>query len=92
MAGIAIRKASGPGYMVVFEWESALNAHWFEFLVRFWVLLLGFLRTVGGEMFRHRALALETRGFGALSSEVSGTVTGVTALCVVNGFGGLEVR
>jgi len=35
---------------------------------------------------------LETRGFGALCSEVSGTVTGVTALYVVGGFGGLEVR
>jgi len=77
--------------MVVFEWESALGAHCFEFLVRFWVLLLGFLRTVRGEMFQQGALVLETRGFGALRSEVSGTVTGVTALYVVGGFGGLEV-
>jgi len=78
--------------MVIFEWELALSAHWLEFLVRFQVLLLGFLRTVGGEMFGHRAPALETRGFGALSSEVSGTVTGVTALYVVDEFGGLEVQ
>ena len=35
---------------------------------------------------------LETRGFGALCSEVSGTVTGVAALYVVGGFGGLKVR
>ena len=42
-------------------------------------------------MFRQGALVLEARGFGALCSEVSGTVTGVTALCVVSGFGGLEV-
>ena len=35
---------------------------------------------------------LETKGFGALCSEVSGTVTSVTSLCVVNGFGGLELR
>ena len=34
---------------------------------------------------------LETRGFGALRSEVSGTVTGVTTLCMVGGFGGQEV-
>jgi len=78
--------------MVVFEWESALGAHCFEFLVRFWVLLLGFLRTVRGEMFRQGALVLETRGFGTLRSEVSGTVTNVTVLCMVGGFGGLEVR
>jgi len=78
--------------MVIFEWKLALSAHWFEFLIRFRVLLLGFLRIVCSEMFWHRALALETRGFGALSSEVSGTVTSVTALCVVDGFGGLEVR
>jgi len=78
--------------MVVFEWELALGAHCFEFLVRFRVLLLGFLRTVRGEMFRQRALVLETRGFGTLHLEVSGTVTSVTALCVVGGFGGLEVR
>ena len=92
MASIAVRKASGPGYMVVFEWESALGAHCFEFLVRLQVLFLGFLRTVCGEMFWQGALVLETRGFGALCSEVSGTVTGVTALYVVGGFGGLEVR
>jgi len=35
---------------------------------------------------------LETRGFGAVRLEVSGTVTSVTSLCVVNGFGGLELR
>jgi len=78
--------------MVVFEWESALSAHCFEFLVRFQVLLLGFLRTVRGEMFWQGALVLEARGFGTLCSEVSGTVTSVTVLCVVSGFGGLEVR
>jgi len=78
--------------MVVFEWESALGAHCIEFLVRFWVLFLSFLRTVRGEMFQQGALVLETRGFGALCLEVSGTVTGVTALYVVGGFGGLEVR
>jgi len=78
--------------MVVFEWESALGAHCFEFLVRFRVLLLGFLRAVRGEMFRQGALVLEARGFGALCSEVGGTVTGVTALYVVGGFGGLEVQ
>ena len=66
--------------MVVFEWESALGAHCFEFLIRFRVLLLGFLRTVGGEMFRQGALALETRGFGAVCLEVSGTVTSVAVL------------
>jgi len=78
--------------MVVFEWESALGAHCFEFLIRFRVLLLGFLRTVCGEMFWQGALVLETRGFGELCSEVSDTVTSVTALCVVSGFGGLEVQ
>jgi len=78
--------------MVVFEWESALGAHCFEFLIRFQVLLLGFLRTVCGEMFWQGTLVLETRGFGALRLEVGGTVTSVTALCVVGGFGGLEVR
>ena len=78
--------------MVVFEWESAFRAHCFEFLIRFWVLLLGFLRTVRGEMFWQGALVLETRCFGALRSEVSGSVTSVTVLCMVNGFGGLEVR
>jgi len=77
--------------MVVFKWESALSAHCFEFLVRLRVLFLGFLRTVRGEMFRQGALVLEARGFGALCLEVSGTVTGVTLLCVVGGFGGLEV-
>jgi len=66
--------------MVVFEWESAFSAHCFEFLIRFQVLLLGFLRTVRGEMFWQGALVLETRGFGALRSEVSGTVTSVTLL------------
>jgi len=75
--------------MVVFEWESALGAHCFEFLVRFQVLLLGFLRTVRGEMFWQGAFVQETRGFGELRSEVSGTVTSVTALCMVGGFGGL---
>jgi len=78
--------------MVVFEWESAFCAHCFEFLIRFRVLLLGFLRTVCSEMFQQGALVLETRGFGALCLKVSGTVTSVTALCVVGGFGGLEVR
>jgi len=77
--------------MVVYEWESALGAHCFEFLIRFRVLLLGFLRTVRGEMFRQGALVLETRGFGTLRSEMSGTITSVTVLCVVGGFGGLEV-
>jgi len=77
--------------MVIFEWESALGAHCFEFLVRFRVLLLGFLGTVRGEMFQQGAFVLEARGFGALCSEVSSTVTGVTALYVVGGFGGLEV-
>jgi len=77
--------------MVVFEWELALGAHCLEFLIRFRVLLLGFLRTVCGEMFRQGTLVLETRGFGALCSEVSGTVTSVTSLYVVNGFGGLEL-
>jgi len=77
--------------MVVFEWESALSAHCFEFLIRLWVLFLGFLRAVRSEMFRQGALVLEARGFGALCSKVSGTVTGVTVLCVVGGFGGLEV-
>jgi len=43
-------------------------------------------------MFWQGALALETRGFGAVRSEVSSTVTSVTVLCVVGGFGGLEVR
>ena len=37
--------------MVVFEWESAFGAHCFEFLLRFRVLFLGFLRTVRGDMF-----------------------------------------
>ena len=78
--------------MVVFEWELAFRAHCFEFLIRFRVLLLGFLRTVRGEMFWQGALVLETRCFGALCSEVSGTVTSITALCVVGGFGGLKVR
>jgi len=78
--------------MVVFEWETALGAHCFEFLIRFRVLFLGFLRTVCGEMFRQGALVLETRSFGALCSEMSGTVTGVTALYMVGGFSGLEVR
>jgi len=35
---------------------------------------------------------LETRGFGALCLEVGGTVTSVTAFCMVDGFGGLEHR
>ena len=35
---------------------------------------------------------LETRCFGALRSEVSGSVTSVTAFCMVDGFGGLEHR
>jgi len=78
--------------MVVFEWESAFRAHCFEFLVGFRVLFLGLLRTVHGEMFWQGALMLETRGFGALCLEVSGTVTGVTSLCMVDGFGGLEFR
>jgi len=42
-------------------------------------------------MFRQGALVLETRGFGALCSEVSGTVTGVATLYVVGGFGRQEV-
>jgi len=78
--------------MVVFEWESAFGAHCFEFLVWFQVLLLDFLGAVRGEMFRQGALVLKARGSGALCSEVSGTVTGVTALWVVGGFGGQEVR
>jgi len=78
--------------MVIFEWELAFSAHCFEFLIRFRVLLLGFLRTVHGEMFWKGALVLEARGFGALHSEVSGTVTSVTLLCMVDGFGGLELR
>ena len=78
--------------MIVFEGESALGTHCFEFLIRFRVLLLFLLGTVGGEMFWQGALALETRGFGAVCLEMSGTVTSVTVLCMVDGFGGLKVR
>jgi len=66
--------------MIIFEGESAFGTHCFKFFIRFRVLLLGLLRTIVGEMFRQGALALETRGFGAVCLEVSGTVTSVAVL------------
>ena len=51
MAGVAIGESSGPGYMVIFERESTLGTCWFELVVWFWVLFLGLLGEVGGEVF-----------------------------------------